>query len=762
MAADSSFPRWSLALCAGLVAIVLAWAATMLPWREWTTFAVVTSIVAALHAVTAALALLQHPARGLAWRVQAIAALSYLVWITWHMVTASSYVAVLYGGLGEGVAAGLAAAWAVLAFVLLPVSVWGLAVTGGVRWGKSARIGTAAAAVLAMVGFYRAADRPLADDAVGADWTREKLGLAVASQLPEPSTLKALPDDAPSLMTDLPVRCATPPGPGVASVVATFLADDPDTGRPRSTSLCAQGPGLTEALRELDAHLRTHAYRGPIKVDVITGTQPMSSVLPVLDAFLLRPALDGVCEGGVCLMPWQLVALAHFRANMPIKVVPDLKFGFSPGRVRMALAMPERPERTSDEVDGLVRIETASFVSDDEGRLHRLHANREDDPPLDAAQLDVAWRRAEDYIAAAVGADGRFLYVINPYTGNASYNGFSLARQAGTSLVLCELAKDRERAREAARRALAMLASTERVVGDLGMLGYPVDKPIDRVDLGNTALSTIAFLTCRDLVGDEFDPVIDRLTSFLLAMQKEDGGFYPAFDLRTEAPVPGPDPLYAVGQAVYGLSLLERLVTVEHHPELAEKARVREAVERSMTYIAERYWNNFLTDFFYMEENWHCLAARASLGHHRHEGYERFCIDYVRYKSRLLFDEESGVSPELLGGWGFSNVMPAHNTGTAGFGEALAAAMAVKEVRGESDPEDERRMKLALRFLLRQQHDEVNCFACTKERSMVGGMGEHAGSPFIRIDYVQHAWAAMGHGGRLLGLAEGSSIPEAI
>jgi hypothetical protein len=201
---------------------------------------------------------------------------------------------------------------------------------------------------------------------------------------------------------------------------------------------------------------------------------------------------------------------------------------------------------------------------------------------------------------------------------------------------------------------------------------------------------------------------------------------------------------------------------VEHHPELAEKARVREAVERSMTYIAERYWNNFLTDFFYMEENWHCLAARASLGHHRHEGYERFCIDYVRYKSRLLFDEESGVSPELLGGWGFSNVMPAHNTGTAGFGEALAAAMAVKEVRGESDPEDERRMKLALRFLLRQQHDEVNCFACTKERSMVGGMGEHAGSPFIRIDYVQHAWAAMGHGGRLLGLAEGSSIPEAI
>lgn len=88
--------------------------------------------------------------------------------------------------------------------------------------------------------------------------------------------------------------------------------------------------------------------------------------------------------------------------------------------------------------------------------------------------------------------------------------------------------------------------------------------------------------------------------------------------------------------------------------------------------------------------------------------------------------------------------------------------MAIKEVRGESDPADEHRMRLAIRFLLHQQHDPVNCFACTKERSMVGGMGEHSGSPFIRIDYVQHAWAAMGHGGRMLGLAEGSSIPATI
>ena len=134
MAAEP-LPRWSLAGCAGLAALVLGSAAAVLPWGDWTTFAILTSIVALLHALTAVLAVTGHRSRALAWRVQAIAALAYLVWITWNMVTSASYVAVLYGGLGEGVAAGLAAAWVVVAFFTLPLSVWGLVATGGVRWG---------------------------------------------------------------------------------------------------------------------------------------------------------------------------------------------------------------------------------------------------------------------------------------------------------------------------------------------------------------------------------------------------------------------------------------------------------------------------------------------------------------------------------------------------------------------------------------------------------------------------------------------------
>ncbi len=34
----------------------------------------------------------------------------------------------------------------------------------------------------------------------------------------------------------------------------------------------------------------------------------------------------------------------------------------------------------------------------------------------------------------------------------------------------------------------------------------------------------------------------------------------------------------------------------------------------------------------------------------------------------------------------------------------------------------------------------------------VGGFSENSASPVIRIDYVPHAMAAIGHGGRELGL----------
>jgi hypothetical protein len=155
-----------------------------------------------------------------------------------------------------------------------------------------------------------------------------------------------------------------------------------------------------------------------------------------------------------------------------------------------------------------------------------------------------------------------------------------------------------------------------------------------------------------------------------------------------------------------------------------------------------------LYPFFFIEENWHCLAARAALELERDPQYEQFCLDYVTFKTRQILDLDSGVDPLFVGGMGFGNVVPPHNTGSAGFGEALSAAIAIRKQQGIDIEREQKLLALVLGFLVRQQWTESNCTGCVPEA--LGAISEHTHSPITRIDFVQHAWAALGHGGEML------------
>lgn len=177
-----------------------------------------------------------------------------------------------------------------------------------------------------------------------------------------------------------------------------------------------------------------------------------------------------------------------------------------------------------------------------------------------------------------------------------------------------------------------------------------------------------------------------------------------------------------------------------------------------MTFYGEEYWHHPARRFFFIEENWHCLAARAALETRRHDAYERFCLDYIKFKTRTVLASGGGYSPDAVGGNGFANVTAPYNTPTAGYGEASSAALAVAKVRGVSMPAVEAGLRSTLDFLVHTQWDKVACFACTDRLDVTGGFSESLASPVVRIDYVQHAWAALGHGARVLGLdAEGAA-----
>lgn len=674
-------------------------------------------------------------------------ALCWVLTVEWW--SAVVYLAALHQHLGAGLAAAFAALWVLVLSLVMPLGVWA-ALPALRRAAASGRHGVALLIVVLAAGLVWVATSHLLAGTNPSASSEERIAdaeleLALSSLSHLGRRLSAGTERQPSLLTSERVSCPKPPNEQPVTVVATFVDRDS-----RPVSACFQARDLPATLLELSAALLDRARRGPVALEVVSGWQSLPRRHAWLDILKLRPGLDGVCHDGSCLMPWQLLAHGFFSTHRPLRFIPDLQFGASPRRLREALgASPE------DNVGGLVRVTTRSYVldlSDDAASapasLTPLVRMRRREVPLTQLELEQAEGAAETHILQAQQADGKFRYTLDPMTGAADTRGFNLARQAGTTLVLCELGRTTPEVQRGIELALASFGPFARERGPVVALSSDPQNPLAR--LGESALPLVSLLACASRVGLSVSPHIAGLSRFILQLQREDGGFAPALDFQTGTVQSGPEPLYAAGQAIMALVLLERRQQLHPTDHLPTYEVVHEAVERGMEYVATRYWSHPLRDFFFLEENWHCLAARAALGVHRHRGYEDFCTDYVRFKSRLILEKEQGADADFDGGFGFGNIIPPHNTGAAGLGEALAAAIALHRAQDQRDTTEELNLGRVMRFLLRQQWSRENCFACATPE-VLGGMSEHTHSMLTRIDFVQHAWAALGHGRRVLG-----------
>lgn len=665
----------------------------------------------------------------------------------------AAYLAGLHDHLGSGVFPALLALWTIAASVTLVPALWAawpLVRTPVVRRVLSIGVPIVLAIAVGLVAHSHSLARPT-PTAAGERRLDDVMLMASLSSLAE--LAPRLPPSrgrAPPLATVAPAKCRTSPELAPVTLVATFVEKRRRLPRTR----CFQGAELGAVIAELEKALLRGALRGPLALELVSGWQRLSNRHPWLSGFALRPGLDGVCHETSCALPWQLLFDGAFSTYRPLHFIPDLQFGVAPDALRKRIGAPPGPG-----LAGLTRVTTRSFALDlaaAEPELTPLSRMRRRDVPVNEQTLARAERDAEAYVLGAQLPDGRFRYTLDPMTGEADARGFNLARQAGTTLVLCELGSPESRA--AVQRSLAAYEPLAREHDDLRALTTDPAAPLAR--LGESALPLVSMLACAQSDPASLHPLVAGLSRFVLRMQRADGGFAPALDLSDGRVMAGPEPLYAAGQAVMALVLLERRQQI--HPTAALPAfdQVHAAVERAMQHVADEYWSHPLRDFFFLEENWHCLAARAALGVHRHPGYERFCTDYVRFKSRLILSSEDGVDPDFDGGFGFGNLVPPHNTGAAGFGEALAAAIALREAADQPSAAEKRLLVRVLAFLLRQQWSRENCFACATPL-VEGGMSEHTHSALTRIDFAQHAWAALGHGRRALGpaLAAGPRAP---
>lgn len=727
-------PRWWVFGLSLALGVLFGAGAFYLPWRSFTTFGLCTSALAAAHLATAALALLHHPRWTTAWRLHAFVALAWLLYLGWVVVSSASHIAGLYGSLGNGLAAALAAAYAPAVLLSLPTAVWALAATGGLRGGParfSAAIVLSGLVLDPARHYVRGWGEALASDAEASDFRR------------------ALEAAAPSLVESSTVGVSRLQVPGAASCERAPRARPTALVQLRKGAAteprCVQAEDLPALGAQVQALLRESAYRGPALVELVTGARPLRPHTPLVASFVVRPGLDGVCFERQCLAAWQLVAQDEFNAYTPVDFIQDLRLGVDPARLRRHFG------REEGGFEGLVAIQTQSYLVQ-RGRVRDLRRLRSERPELDPGTVTAALQAARRFVLGAQAEDGRFMYLVHPFTGEVSYQGFSVPRQAGTTLALCEVGGEGAEVDAVVARSLAMLETLLVKKGELGALIYPPGANVREASLGPAALSLIAFLACRDRVGPRHDELIGRLGRFLLAVERPDGSFRPRFDLQEGLPVEGPQVLYAAGQAIFALVLLEQLAATAEHPSFPTPETLADGVERAMRYIAGAYWDMPVRDFFFIEENWNCLAARAALASHRHSAYERFCIDYVRFKTRYMFGAQDAVDRDFVGAYSFANVTVPYNTPTAGFAEAAAAAIDVARARQEAVPELERALAGAMRYLLFAQWREEDCFACTTQVHIPGAFSESLSSPVIRIDYVQHSLAGLGHGAKTLGL----------
>ncbi|HEY6722989.1 MAG TPA: hypothetical protein VI197_03125 [Polyangiaceae bacterium] len=722
-------------------------AAALLPWREYLAFGLLTTAVALGHLLTAGAALLRPERLPRVWRATAWLAVTWLFLLTWSVATSALYVARLYGALGAGVAVALAIGWCIPLLFTVPLSSWALAATPPLlhrRPGKAARRGVPSALlvvfVLATAHKLRAAEtqsiQPLAVNS-------GEVARLVRQHLPRFETLPALArEPAPLELT--PYACEAAMSDGAVTLFLQYRQRD---GAPEPVRFhCIQRPTLAAAIEHAAGLVKRNAARASVKLDLVTGTSPLTSSDVLLDALKLRPGLDGACADRRCLLGWQLAARDMLNENTPVSTIPELRMGFSTEHLRLALT-------GNDGEEPLTRVTLVSLLFDGEVQvLSRLHPERQQVSPK-------AVRRAEDlaerHITAALGKNGRFRYELHPFTGKADVESFNLPRQAGTTLVLCELGQ-RSETLEVIEAALQQMARLAVKSGEKSVLVYP--KSSRRASLGHQALPLIAFLSCRDRVGKRHDRLIGRLASTLLALQTPRGDFHPGWDLERFSVDEGAPPLFSPGQAVMALVLLEPLARQALSPHFPDFARVHAAVDKAMHYYGTSYWDFPLGKLFYLEENWHCLAARAALPHHRVDPYERFCIEHAEFKARFIVGDESPTA-DMRGAFALAALIPPPNTATAGVGEALAAAIALKQARQEDTAWSSGQLKKVMEFLLRQQWDEVTCFACADPSLVAGGFSDSMLTPTLRIDFTQHAWAAVGHGARVLGLARPSSRP---
>ena len=196
-------------------------------------------------------------------------------------------------------------------------------------------------------------------------------------------------------------------------------------------------------------------------------------------------------------------------------------------------------------------------------------------PPIARSEARLAAIQAGDWIVRNQEDDGRFLYDFHRGRDGSS-GDYNLVRHAGVTMSLYQLVRSGElRYLDAAERGLAWMLQRLEPTGGGGLAFADTD----RAKLGASSLLLVSLAQRRLATSDpQYDETMQRLGTFLLEQQRDDGSMLNLQDLRTGRPVPGETSVFATGEALWGMALVH-----EAFPELGFEGRAFRTLDHLAT-----------------------------------------------------------------------------------------------------------------------------------------------------------------------------------
>lgn len=253
-----------------------------------------------------------------------------------------------------------------------------------------------------------------------------------------------------------------------------------------------------------------------------------------------------------------------------------------------------------------------------------------------------------------------------------------------------------------------------------------------RADVGSAALTVVA---AAELLTKEEDPLarrlVEGLSAFLRAQQREDGELMHEYDLDAQAPI-DVQHLYYSGEAAFAL--------LKAHEATGDEENLH-AAQRLMTHLTGSGWDFFGSRYYYGEEHWTCIAA----GEARDRGASDEAVDFCRrwYEWNDVLQFRDGETPwPVEGGYGVGPLILPRLTPVGSRTEAFIGTYELMSARGLDTDGVRAVVERGLGQLLRWRWSPGPTHLFADPAAAFGGIPETMVNLDSRNDFVQHAGSA--------------------